>query len=230
KVMFTLENTGQEEIEVITARNSGASPSNHIQYQLMDEDDNTLAAAPFQQGVGETIITLANKNSVARIPAGQTFTSDWTTLPIPVNAPDRMFIRLSISTIYHHQGKSDQVVMTGLSTNHEVSLVDTSYYGVVADISPESSMGDEEIVISGLAIERSTGQPMANVPLNLVITVKGFERENDVYTDDQGAFTHAFTPLPGESGVYTVRAIHPDLLDRPVHGQFTVYRVRVSPT
>ncbi|MCP4689684.1 MAG: hypothetical protein GY859_16645, partial [Desulfobacterales bacterium] len=71
---------------------------------------------------------------------------------------------------------------------------------------------------------------MPEVPLNLVITVKGFEREYTVYSGEDGAFSHTFSPLPNESGVYNVRAVHPDLLDRPIHGQFVINRLSVSPT
>ncbi|MCP4694998.1 MAG: hypothetical protein GY859_43625, partial [Desulfobacterales bacterium] len=138
--------------------------------------------------------------------------------------------QLSISNIYYHQGKSDQVVMTGLSTTHEVSLVDTSYFGEVTGITPESSLGDQDIVITGRAVERSTGEPMVGVPLNLVITVKGFERKTAVFTDVYGVFAHIFTPLSGESGVYSVRAMHPDRLDRPIHGNFIIDRVKIKPT
>ncbi|MCP4527903.1 MAG: hypothetical protein GY833_18610, partial [Aestuariibacter sp.] len=83
KVKFTLENTGAEEIEIITARNSGKSASNQITFYLMDEDENTITASSFKQSVGDSLVTLSNKNTVARIPAGDTFTSDWMTLPVP---------------------------------------------------------------------------------------------------------------------------------------------------
>ncbi|MCP4898641.1 MAG: hypothetical protein GY906_16840, partial [bacterium] len=194
KVRFTLENTGAEEIEVVTARNSGKSPSSQIHFYLMDEDENTLAAASFKQSVGDSLVTLSNKNTVARIPAGETFASDWMTLSVPANAPDRVILHLSISNIYYHQGKLDQVSMTGLSTTHELSLLETSYYGKITGITPEVSKGDQNIIISGQAVERSTGNPMANVPLNLVITVKGFERTHEVYTGEDGAFSFTFLP------------------------------------
>ncbi|MCP4576854.1 MAG: hypothetical protein GY846_11275, partial [Deltaproteobacteria bacterium] len=139
-------------------------------------------------------LTLSNKNTVARIPAGETFTSGWLTLPVPSNAPDHVIILLSISNIYYHQGKSDQVSMAGLSTTHEVSLLETSYFGEVTEITPEISKGDQDIVINGRAVERSSGESMANVPLNLVITVSGFKREYEVFTGEDGSFSHTFSP------------------------------------
>jgi RHS repeat-associated protein len=121
-------------------------------------------------------------------------------------------------------------VMAGLSGTHEVALIDTSYYGEVTSINPQSSAGDRDIVISGRAIERATGLPLSGVPLDLVISVSGFDRTNKIFTESDGTFTYTFTPMAGEAGVYTVGAVHPDLLDRPVQGQFVISRVSVSPT
>jgi hypothetical protein len=166
---------------------------------------------------------------VARIPAGETFTSDMTGIPVPANAPDDVIIRLEISDIYYHRGQTDQVHMHGLSTTHTVALIDTAYFGEIASIAPQSSTGEENILITGRAVERATDEPMPDVPLNLVITANGFERAYEVFTGEDGTFTYTFTPLNGEAGIYTVRAVHPDLTDRPVHGQFVINRVTVTP-
>jgi large repetitive protein len=50
-----------------------------------------------------------------------------------------------------------------------------------------------------------------------------------VYTKADGMFTYEFTPLPSESGVYSVRVVHPDVTDKPVMGQFTISDVSVTP-
>ena len=119
--------------------------------------------------------------------------------------------------------------MEGLSTRRQLSLVDTAYYGEVSNITPQVSNGDQNIVITGRAVERATGQPLGTVPLKLVISVSGFERTYRIFTDDSGAFTHTFTPLPLESGVYRVWAVHPDVQDKPVQGQFTINRLTIQP-
>ncbi|MGD8294450.1 MAG: hypothetical protein PVF37_22245, partial [Desulfobacterales bacterium] len=139
-------------------------------------------------------------------------------------------VRLDISNIYYHQGQKTQVTMKGLSTTHDLALVDTAYYGEVTDIVPQASVGDQDIVISGQAVARASGDSVANVPLNLVITLNGFERSAMVYTDQDGMFDHTFKPLAGESGEYVVRAVHPDRSDKPVHGQFVIHRVSVAPS
>jgi hypothetical protein len=68
------------------------------------------------------------------------------------------------------------------------------------------------------------------VPLKLVVAANGFERSYDITTDTNGDFSHSFEPLPGESGLYKVSAVHPDIVDRPEQGQFQISRVTVSPT
>ena len=229
KVQFTMENTGEEEIEIVTAQGAGSSGSNEISFQLTDADGNTLSTVPFRQNLGLGIVTLANGNTVARIPAGSIFTSVPVDLPVPLTAPEQAVIKLSIAKIYYHQGKPEQVTMEGLSARHAVSFIDTAYYGEVSKVDPELSYGDRDILITGEAIERRTLLPMAGVPLNLVITLNGFERSQKVLTDANGAFAYTFRPLPSECGVYRVRAVHPDVLDRSVHAQFTINRVSVVP-
>jgi hypothetical protein len=229
-VRFTLENTGQAEIEIITAKNSGSLSSDEITYYLLDEDENVISTMDFKQVFGEDVITLSNGNTVARIPAGETFTSDAIDIPVPASAPDDLILKLAVDNIYYHQGQTTQVRMDGLATTHPVTLIDTAYYGEVTSILPQSSNGDQDIVITGRAIERATGALLPDVPLKLVITLDGFEREYNVFTDDAGSFAYIFRPFSGESGIYTVRAVHPDLTDRPVHGQFTINRVSISPT
>ncbi|MCP4685472.1 MAG: hypothetical protein GY867_08480, partial [bacterium] len=228
-VRFTLENTGEEEIEILSATNSGNSSSSQITWYVMDEDDNIITTAKYKQTVGSEIVALSNGNTVARIPAGQIFSSGPTTLTLPATTPDNVTVLLDLSSIYYHHGKTEQVQMGGLSTTHDVTLVETSYYGGITDITPQVSRGDEDIEITGQALDRSDDQPLSGVPLNLVITVNGFERSYEVYTEDDGSFTYTFTPLANEAGIYSVRAVHPDLKDRPVHGQFTITRLTVSP-
>jgi len=228
-VRFTLENTGEEEIEIITARSSGNAASHQVTLYLEDADGNVIATAPFRQFVGAAIAALSNGNLVARIPAGETFTSDPLSISVPGNAPDTVTARLVIDKIYYHHNRSDQVEMNGLASNYDVTLIETTYFGEVTVIVPAVSTGDEDIVISGRAVSRATGDPLANAALNLVVTTSGFERSYDVYTSADGTFSHTFTPQAGEAGMYTVRAVHPDLTDRPVHGTFTINNVAVTP-
>jgi RHS repeat-associated protein len=230
KVRFTLQNTGEEEIEIVTATGSGASDSNEIAFQLLDGEGNVLSTKSYRQSLGENVITLSSGVTVARIPAGSVFTSEPVELSVPSASPDSVTVKVRIAKIYYHKNRSDQVSMDGVSTTHDVALAETSYYGELLVIAPQSSNGDRDVVITGRAVERSTGLPLGGAALDLVITVNGFERAYKVFTGSDGQFSHTFTPLSGESGTYSVRAVHPDLTDKPVQGQFVINRITVSPT
>jgi RHS repeat-associated protein len=229
QVQFTFENTGAADVEIVTAENGNRNDSNDITWYLLDSDGNVLYAKSFRQSLGDGLVTLSNGKTVARIPAGEIFTSDPIDLFVPANAPDDLTVKIEIGKVYHDLGQGDQVTMKGAATRSRVTLIDTSYYGEVTNITPEVSKGDEDIVITGRAVDRASGAPLAGAPLNLVISVSGFERKYEVVTDETGAFTHRFTPLAGEAGVYTVRAVHPDLLDKPVQGRFVINRVSITP-
>ena len=136
---FSLQNTGDEEIEIVTARNSGNSDSDQIAFTLLDEDENVIAAKALRQAVGENVVTLSDKSTVARIGAGKTFTARPIALDVPATAPDELTVRLTIGDIYHHKGRETEVRMNGLSTTHAVTLVETAYTGAVDSIAPQSS-------------------------------------------------------------------------------------------
>jgi hypothetical protein len=144
KLNFTLENTGEEEIEITLATQSGQAASNEVAFYLLDKDENVLSTLNFKQALGAGVVSLANGNSVARIPAGGFFTSDTVDLPVPGSAPDDVLLQVSISNIYYRQGRTDQVKMTGLSVMQPVTMKDTSYYGEVSAIDPQNSIGDRE--------------------------------------------------------------------------------------
>jgi len=230
KVQFSLENTSNVETEVILASANGGNASNELRFKLLDVDNNVLATQSVQQDVGTNVIRLANGTTVARIAAGGTFTSNWFDLAVPNNAPQDVSVEFEIDKLHYHVGRADHVAINGLKNKRKTTLVDTSYIGQLSSVSPQLSYGDQNIVIKGQAIERSTSTVMPSVPLKLVIAANGFERSYDVYTDSAGLFTHTFKPLSGESGNYKVSVIHPDVLDRPQNGTFTINRVVVRPT
>jgi len=229
-VWFRLENSGDEEIEIITATQGGNADSTELRYQLVDGDANILVTAPFKQVGTENLVTLPNGNVVARIQGGDSFTSQPVIIEIPSGVPDELSVRLIIDTVSYHQGQEDEVVMQGLTGEFPILLADTSYYGTITSISPEASFGEQDVIITGQAIERDSSDPLGLVPLKLVLSLEGFERTMEVMTDENGLFRYTFTPLAGESGRYQVRAVHPDLLDKPVQGEFVIQRVIVRPT
>ena len=230
-VQFSLLNPGGAELEVIAAQSSGASPSPHIRFTLLDPDGNVLSVAPFKANSGPHVVNLPNGNAVLRLAGGEQAISAQTVLPIPMTAPDHVFVRVDIDKVYYHSDQEDRVEMDGVQTRQDFTVVETSYTGEVDLVDPAESNGDQPILISGLAQFRRTGQPAPNVPMVLKIANSGFVRAETLLTDANGVFSTVFQPLAGEAGgVYSVWAVHPDLNDSVVQQTFVIRRLLVSPS
>ncbi|MCP4302979.1 MAG: hypothetical protein GY783_20530, partial [Gammaproteobacteria bacterium] len=229
QVRFVLENSSEVETEILLSR-SGNKASNEVRILLLDIDGNVLAVNAVQQATGDGVVTLSDGRSVARIAAGGLFRSAWNDVDIPQSAPSRIEVVMEIDKFHYHLGQSDAVAIDGMRSTIPVSLVDTDYSATVDSAAPASSFGDQPIVIGGQAIDRSSGQPAPGLPVKLVVAVNGFERVTELFTDASGNYQYSYQPLPGESGIFTVSAIHPDLVARPGQAQFTIQRVVVSPT
>ena len=221
EIVFTLENTGDEKIEIVTAE-SGGSASAEITLYLSDEEGNILSSAGYTQTFGGNVVTLANGRTIARLAPDAVFESQPMSIAVPSTAPDDVKLTLEISDIYYSQGDPEEVVMDGLRTSRDISLIDTAYYGGIVSVSPEESNGEQDIEIIGQAVARSDGQPLPEVPLKLIITLDDFERSIDVFTGSDGGFTYTFSPTDGEFGDYRVCAVHPDLKDRPIQAHFSI--------
>ena len=102
----------------------------------------------------------------------------------------------------------------------------TSYAGTITSVTPQRSRGDGPITLQGRAWFRAGRKPAPRQPLLVKVSHAGFDRTEQVVTDDAGQFSTTFTPLEGEAGgVYSVWAVHPDLTDRAVQAQFVIERL-----
>lgn len=228
RVRFTLENTSDVEIELLTASNSGTVASSDIRIKLLDKDGNVLIVQPFKQSLGN-VVTISTGQTVARIPAHASFTSDFMSISVPSAAPDNVTVQLEIDNIRYRLGTPEAVSVPGLSGRQQISLIETAYYAEVTNVSPASSFGDQDIIVTGRALDRATQQPLANVALKLYLNVSGFERRFDVFSDTSGNFSFTFKPTANEGGVYKISVVHPDIVERPAQGQFVINSLVVSP-
>ncbi len=227
QVRFSLHNTSEVDVDVVTAL--GGTDSDEIRFLLTDVDGNVLTVQPLHQSLGQHIAILDDGRAVAGIAPGKRFTSEPTELQVPLAAPEEVFVHLQIDRLHHRLGQDDAVNIDGMESRLSVSLIDTAYYGEIKTITPADSHGDENIVITGRAVDRATDEPMSWAQLDLVVSVNGFERVYEVVSDQDGGFSYTFEPLSAESGQYQVAAVHPDLRERPIQAQFTINRIAVSP-
>ncbi|MFH1147589.1 MAG: right-handed parallel beta-helix repeat-containing protein [Pseudomonadota bacterium] len=222
RVRFTLENTGGANVEIVTAQEAA---SKEINLSLLDQDGNILSHVPYDEGTYSVTTGL----SVKTILPGAVYTSEPVDISVPVSSPDEVVVQLEIARLHYHAGEPDAISIDGISTRRQITLTETPYFGEVDSVTPETSIGDRNIVITGRAVDRITGLPSAKIPLNVVVSLRGSEQSHLLYTDESGCFSYEFTPLPGECGLYRVCAVHPDITYRPVMSTFTITRVTVYP-
>ena len=229
KARLVLENPSDVETEILTATAKGQKDSTEVRLVLKDEDGNVLSSQAVRQVTGD-VVSLNNGETVARIPANGTYRSQPFNVAVPSTAPDDVRVHLEIDRFRFHSGRDTFVAIEGTRASAAVSLEETPYFGEVKEISPETGFTGEPVTISGRAIDRETQAPLANVPLTLVLTSRGFERTFPVYSGADGSVEYQFTPGNAESGRYRVSLLHPDMVERPEHGSFTVEGAGVSPT
>lgn len=230
KLKLTIENTSEVDIELLTATGDGASDSSELRFKILDADGNVLATQPYKQVFGANVVTLTNGQTVARIPAGANYVSDVFNLNVPGSSPNSVRVKLEVDKLRYHSGQEDELQIAGRGSEKSVSLLDTAYIGEVTDVTPISSFGDQDVVISGRALERTSKTPLSNTRLKLILNQQGFERAFAVLTDGAGNFAYAFKPTLTDAGLYKASAVHPDITDRPEQKAFTINRVTVGPT
>jgi len=226
KVRIKITNTGSARSEYVTSENNG--PSSQMQVTLKDQDGNILAKGQMNQRSGDRIID-SGSYATLRLEPGETFLSDPITFSVPISAPTRVILEASATNSWYHYKQEDQVMAPGLTASVE-STVSYVSYSAAATTDKQLYKQGEAITVTGTAISTEDGKPMANVPVKIGISVKGFDRYATVSTDATGAFSYNFVPGAGESGSYSVWAIHPDLNDRTIQAQFSIIGLTVSPT
>ena len=222
KVRFILENPTALDIEIETAHNNGNSDSADIQIKLLDLDGNTITVAGFRQSSGEQVIATKSGSVIARIAAGQQFISDWSEVLLPATTPETVVLEFTASRLSYHKGRADQVVISGLSNSVQLNTQDTPYLAEITEITPAISYGEQPVLITGSVKDRETQTTLANAQLKLIIDVNGFERVIELVSNSEGLFSYQYQPQANENGLYRVSALHPDMTDRPEHGQFTI--------
>ena len=74
QAQLVFHNTADVEVEIVLGKGIGSSPSDEVRFTLLDSDDNVLAVTAVKQFLGDSLVTLANGLSVARVaPAGSLF-------------------------------------------------------------------------------------------------------------------------------------------------------------
>ena len=116
-----------------------------------------------------------------------------------------------------------------LSGSMDSGITLSEYYGT-AQADQDLYADDDTVTITGQAIDRLTGLPLAATDLKIGFYMRGFKWYEDVVTDESGKFSFEYVPGPGVSGEFTVWSAHPDVFDVIDQDSFTFYRMYASPS
>jgi fibronectin type 3 domain-containing protein len=223
-VQLKFNNLGSALMEVLTSENNGETRK--VKINLKDQDGNLLSTGYLNQRTGN-VVNLGS-TAVARIEPGGSFITGPVSLNVPDSSPNRVVIEAIIENTYYHYGKADQVTAPGMRMAVETTIVEAPYRATAA---PEHEFyaTSQPVLITGQALDTSTGEPVPNVPVKLGVSVKGFDRFYDVTTDGAGSFSHTFEPGANEAGLYSVWAVHPDVFDRTVQATFAIAGFKITP-
>ncbi|MDZ4336326.1 MAG: hypothetical protein U1A62_21900, partial [Pseudomonas sp.] len=228
-IRLRLENPSAVATELVTARNSGSQASSEMRLVLEDLQGNVLATQPIKASVGNGLITVRDGRTVARVGALDVLETGPFNILVPAAAPDQVRLRLEVDALHYQTALPGELVIGGLRSSRELTLVETPYYGEISEISPQQVQSGDSVTLRGRALQRSDNQPLANVELKLVLSVRGFEQVVTVNTNAEGVFEYQHKTSSSDSGSYQVSLIHPSIQGRPQHGQFLVQGAAFSP-
>jgi uncharacterized repeat protein (TIGR03803 family) len=108
------------------------------------------------------------------------------------------------------------------------SLAQPPYYGT-AQTDKTIYANDEPVLISGQALDTTSGLPVANVTLNIGFATRGFDWYQSVKTDSNGNYRLTYNPFPGLGGTLTIWAANPLVVDELDQVQISLYRAYAIP-
>lgn len=228
KVSFNLTNNSDVETELVMATNNSKADSTEVRLILEDMQGNLLARKAIRQTTGG-VINVPSGHTVARVESKSIFSSEEFTIDVPAAAPDQVRLRLVVDKYHYQLGKENHVEISGVGVSKDIQLNDTPYFAIVTSVQPATvNAKNGTVTISGRAVDRATNEPIANVPVSIVTSVRGFERISTVYSDASGNYVHSYK-VDGTAGKYRISAIHPEMTDRPNQGEFIAEGGSVSP-
>jgi hypothetical protein len=146
-----------------------------------------------------------------------------------VLASNTVTFQAVVSTIYDRLTPAGQQSSGPIIGSMQSSLSQTPYYGT-AQTDYQLYSGDQRVVITGQALDRITGLPVPNVPLQIGFATRGYRWYQDVTTDSNGNYSLTYNVTPGLAGTLTIWAAHPEVVDQLNQAQIIIYRMYASPS
>ncbi|GAA5115391.1 hypothetical protein GCM10023212_00010 [Luteolibacter yonseiensis] len=226
----TIFNPSSVPIEIIIGRSFGNEPGD-VSVRVLDPSGVEVYRKPFKgTGVSPVTVDGAGAAYITIPPSGsRSFTIPQIFVPESLGRAglSATFI-LDIAAIRYRLGTGDLTGAGSIGGQTVSSLVETPYYGTAAT-AKTSYANNEQVRITGQAIDRTTLLPLANKPLRLGFGARGFVTWQDVTTDGSGNYQFDYTPVIGFAGRLNIWAAHPDVVDQLNQVTIDYRRLYVTP-
>ena len=225
-----VRNPSSLDVEFIVSRGLGAQPGDFyisVQNSLGQEVGRTAF-----QGTPPGTVFLADGRGYATVKAGGllTFSVPNVLVPAALSAATNVIFEAVASAIYSQFNTPAQVA-SGPLTGSMVSsgLAQAPYYGTAQTDHP-SYANNPSILITGQALNSVTGVPLPNAPLNIGFAARGHKWYVAVTTDTNGNYQLSYPPPPGFSGLLTIWAANPLVVDQLNQASVPVYELYCNPS
>ena len=225
-----VRNPSSMDVQFIVSRGFGAQPGDFyvsVQNSLGQEVSRTA-----YQGTPPGTVFLGDGRAYATVKAGGVlnFSVPNVLAPAALSGATNVIFQGVASVIYSHFNTAAQVV-SGPLTGSMISsgLAQAPYYGS-AHTDQASYANNPTIVIAGQALNTATGLPVPGAALNIGFSARGHKWYLPVMADTNGNYQLSYAPPSGFSGLLTIWAANPLVVDKLNQAAVTVYEIYSSPS
>ena len=216
------------DMQLVLARSFGSKPGD-VYISVQNGLGQEVSRTQFQ-GTAPGTIFLADGTGYVDIAAGSsvTFTVPNVLTPAALAGTTNTAFVAVAQAIYNQIGTPNQTESGPLTGSMVSSLSQTAYYGT-AQTAQSIYVNNQPVIITGQAIDRTSGLPLPNTALNIGFATRGFVWDEPVTTDSNGNYQYTYNPSPGLGGTLNIWAANPLVVDQLNQVQIIIARVYANP-
>ncbi|MDE2141049.1 MAG: hypothetical protein KGJ84_01385 [Elusimicrobia bacterium] len=214
KVQLKLNNQGSAALEVKT------SPSDAL-VQLLTTQGTLLSSAKVTQ-TGNGALSAPSGYYVS-VPPGGSVLLDAVPLPVPPALGASGNVTASVAQTYNGLATGSPLTGQGFSNTQTYSGVTSPPYN--ATVVSDRQVYDQSatVLLTGVAVSTDgTNTLIPGATVQVGVSLRGFDRVASTMTDASGHYQVAFSPTPGEAGLYALWASNPSVTNHVPQSSFTI--------
>jgi hypothetical protein len=221
-------NRGGAPLDLVTTRNNGSQPGD-LYVSVKNADGLEVSRGNFN-GVPPGTTFLDDGRGIVRLLPGASVEATVPNVLVPEALATNAAVTFEAVAghIYYNAGSGNELESGPLNGSMSSALAQTEYFGTAQTDQPGYA-NEQPVIVSGQAVNRANGLPMANVPLKIGFASGGYRWFRDVTTDATGNYQYIYNPAPGLAGTLTIWAAHPLVFDTLNQARVTIYRLYPSP-